>query len=502
MGRPRRPPRRPPRRQPSSAGGEARSGRRSGWGGGGRSGGRRPARVQQSADPAPVAAERLQQLQHPGVVAAGLAGQRPGDLVRDVVVADADRVRVAVDDPHHLGRGPGADAGDRGQPPGRLGRVGAALQPVRGDRGRPAQGVGPALLDAERVEHPVRRGGDRRRVGRQQQTGRGPGAGSRPAGRGSGARWPAYARYASLPVTFCSRMARSSRWKTRPVAGQPQPVVRRASSATSGCAAASSAKPVRSSRSPATASARSSTQSAPGTVAGRRPARRRCGRRRQRGRPVGGAGGPPERRRAAIRAHGSWRPMASGPTVPAKSYRSGGVSRRVITTPQPGAWSRRPSPAGDHDAAAWCGAGPAGPGVAWCGAGAGDPAVRWRPPATGRAGAGLPSMPRSLRSSPAIGIRFCGARGSLYGLEANRGSVTADRSASAIASRRGQVGRALDPHHAGPRRAGRPGQLQVPGVAGARWCRAGTPGERWPGPQPTDHVVSSGGRYCTRWVLT
>ena len=37
------------------------------------------------------------------------------------------------------------------------------------------QRVGPALLDAERVEHPVRRGRHSRRIGRQQQPGERPG---------------------------------------------------------------------------------------------------------------------------------------------------------------------------------------------------------------------------------------------------------------------------------------------------------------------------------------
>ena len=74
----------------------------------------------------------------------------------------------------------------------------------------------------------------------------------------------AYARYASLPVTFCSKTARSSRGKTCPVAGIRSPWWVCARRATSGCAAASAANPVRSSHSPAIRSARSTTQSAPG----------------------------------------------------------------------------------------------------------------------------------------------------------------------------------------------------------------------------------------------
>src|SRR5262249_17348010 len=45
---------------------------------------------------------------------------------------------------------------------------------------------------------------------------------------------------------------------------------------------------------------------------------------------------------------------------------------------------------------------------------------------------GSPRRRRSSRSSPAIGYRFCGARGSLWGWDANRGNVAATRSASAM----------------------------------------------------------------------
>jgi hypothetical protein len=118
-----------------------------------------------------VAGERLEQLQHPGVGAAGLAGQRPGDGVGDVEVAHADRVRVAVRGADHLGGGPRADTGDRGEPAGGVGAVGALLQPGRDQRG-PQQGLGAALLDTERMEDPVRRLGDGHRVGREEQAGR------------------------------------------------------------------------------------------------------------------------------------------------------------------------------------------------------------------------------------------------------------------------------------------------------------------------------------------
>src|SRR5205085_797852 len=82
-------------------------------------------------------AERLQQFQHPGVVAARFAGQRPGHRVGDVVVADAHRVRIAVRHPDHLRRRPRTDPAQRGEPAGRLGRVGGRLQ-LAGVRGTAA----------------------------------------------------------------------------------------------------------------------------------------------------------------------------------------------------------------------------------------------------------------------------------------------------------------------------------------------------------------------------
>ena len=57
-----------------------------------------------------VAGERLQELQHLGVVGATLPCERPRDGVRQVVVADHDRVGVAERDAAERRRGPRSDA--------------------------------------------------------------------------------------------------------------------------------------------------------------------------------------------------------------------------------------------------------------------------------------------------------------------------------------------------------------------------------------------------------
>ena len=72
--------------------------------------------AQQGLHPEPVSAVRLQDL-GAGVVVQRLPGQRVGDVAADVVVADAPGVRIAVGPLPHLGRGPGADAGEALQRP-------------------------------------------------------------------------------------------------------------------------------------------------------------------------------------------------------------------------------------------------------------------------------------------------------------------------------------------------------------------------------------------------
>src|SRR5204863_2136174 len=112
-----------------------------------------------------------------------------------------------------------------------------------------------------------------------------------------------------------------------------------------------------------------------------------------------------------------------------------------------------------------------------------------------------PSSPRRRRSSPATGTRFCGARGSLYAVEANRGSVTADRSASSTARFTGRSAAhstRTTPAHGPP---------PVPGSRRYQACRRhrlprSNTGLRWPGRSAVTTVDSSLGRYSTRCVLT
>jgi hypothetical protein len=58
-----------------------------------------------------VAAERLEQLEHPLVGRLPLAGEGVRDEARQVVVADADRVTVAERTDRDLGRRPRSDPG-------------------------------------------------------------------------------------------------------------------------------------------------------------------------------------------------------------------------------------------------------------------------------------------------------------------------------------------------------------------------------------------------------
>ena len=150
-------------------------------------------------------------------------------------VADADRVHVTERPDADLGGGPRTDPRHGRQAGVALGegQVHDRLEPGR-PRGDPADEVGPALLDPERVVGVVGQG---RQGGRR---------GSEPeppalAGPGAGSPWtrmsPVHARCASWPVTFCSRMAGTSDSRTAPVRGIRTPTSRRASWATSGCPA-------------------------------------------------------------------------------------------------------------------------------------------------------------------------------------------------------------------------------------------------------------------------
>src|SRR5262245_57793533 len=77
--------------------------------------------LEQADRPRPLASIRLQQLQHPRVIAAGLARQRPADHVRQVEVADAHRVGVPERGAGRLRGGPRTDALDGHEPSERIG---------------------------------------------------------------------------------------------------------------------------------------------------------------------------------------------------------------------------------------------------------------------------------------------------------------------------------------------------------------------------------------------
>ena len=167
--------------------------------------------------------------------------------------------------------------------------VGAALDPV-GLGGGPAQRVGPLLLDAERVEHPVRAaaaitsGSGGRRQRRR--------AGRAPACRSAGPS-PAYAPVGLLAGDLLLEDRPHQPGEEIPVAGMRRPRCTRASSRTTGWAARQLGET-------------GQVVAQPGDRVGAldHPVRARpvpgggqlltLPAQRQRGRAVGGAGGPPE----------------------------------------------------------------------------------------------------------------------------------------------------------------------------------------------------------------
>ena len=109
-------------------------------------------RLDQADDSSAVRAIRLEQLEHPGVIAAAFPREHRADQVRQVVVADAHGVGVAQRTDRDLGRGPRSEAGQRRQPGVCLveGQVDGRLEP--GGPGRdPSDDLGPPAFDAERV---------------------------------------------------------------------------------------------------------------------------------------------------------------------------------------------------------------------------------------------------------------------------------------------------------------------------------------------------------------
>ena len=229
-----------------------------------RTAGRRPdaAHLEQPDDAGALAAIRLEQLEHPGVGRAALAGERERNDVRQVEVADADGVGVAERAERDLRRGPRPDPGQRRQPPVGVGAAAGRRSPRTARRAvgdRPDE-VRSATLEPERVERVVREPprGPRAAAAAAARTARAP---ARPSGR----MMPRRPRQASTPVTFCSRIAGTSASRTAPVRPIRSPGRRRSSSAEQ------IGRPgrIRSGRpsSPTSAGAPARTRSAPGPQA-------------------------------------------------------------------------------------------------------------------------------------------------------------------------------------------------------------------------------------------
>ena len=148
------------------------------------------------------------------------AGERPADVLRDVVVAEAHRVGVAVRPEPHLRGGPDADAGQAAQPPVDLlaGQADRALQ--RGAT-RAAPTTARERAGSMCIRSHSQDGMPRTVAGagctHSRRSAPGPGAARRTGGRA--VRKPANA---SWPVTFCSMIAGTSASITRPVRAMRQ----------------------------------------------------------------------------------------------------------------------------------------------------------------------------------------------------------------------------------------------------------------------------------------
>ena len=106
---------------------------------------RGPDEADEPDDPAALAAERFEQFEHTVVGGAGFTGQRPGDHVGKVVVADGDRVRIAERRPEHRADRPRPDATDQRQPGSGDDRCRRLPSPTDGARAQPPRSApGPA----------------------------------------------------------------------------------------------------------------------------------------------------------------------------------------------------------------------------------------------------------------------------------------------------------------------------------------------------------------------
>ena len=124
-----------------------------------------------------MSAERLEDLEHPLIARPRSSLERIADRMRQVVVADRNRVRIAERDHRNLGRGPRSDAWEGLHPPVCARQVHRHdfLQALGAAR-RADDDLGPATLDPKAVEGPVRSTGER--LGRRRQLER-----KRPGGR-------------------------------------------------------------------------------------------------------------------------------------------------------------------------------------------------------------------------------------------------------------------------------------------------------------------------------
>ena len=202
------------------AGAAPRSPRWSEAGSVGRTEAPRASQLQQPHRPRPLTCERLEQLQHPCVVATRFARQRPAHEVRKMEVTDAHGIGIAECRAGGLGGRPWTDARDgheaRERADGR--QAPRVLEPCRRAPTAPDD-VGSPLLEADRMELVVGDPRQRRRLRREPQR--------RPGRRGRRVLpWPrrrhAETQDDAPPCPMCLG-ARSPSARTRPARATPAP---------------------------------------------------------------------------------------------------------------------------------------------------------------------------------------------------------------------------------------------------------------------------------------
>jgi len=116
------------------------------------------ARFDEPDDVMPMSGPLRQQFEH-AVVIDRFADQRPADQSRKVIIADADRVRVAVGALHRLGGGPDPDTRHRAQGRGDGGAAASGMHRSLESVGNPGCGndrCGPTRVDAGQMSFPGR----------------------------------------------------------------------------------------------------------------------------------------------------------------------------------------------------------------------------------------------------------------------------------------------------------------------------------------------------------